>query len=258
MMRHQRFTWGDFLEKLSFNSLITKGPAFQFDMFEIARIREEIGTLIDNLSTLYKKKDSENKSSDEDKIDSRLELAQTKSIPCACGSAEIIGVSEHNTNDESVWSVDAAPCVSEERGNLLSGEKRKFEHRSEHHENTVSSTKETELTEGLIVDDVAATSTISPVTAPPSTETSTTTKTTTSSTATTITITTTTITTTITTVATNIVQTRPGLCSAETKVTARAERESCFDQRPVFCSRSMRRYPEVLRDTNRTKQGRLE
>jgi len=53
MMRHLKFTWVDICEKPVLKSLITKGPAFQFDMSDIARIREEIGTLIDNLSKLY-------------------------------------------------------------------------------------------------------------------------------------------------------------------------------------------------------------
>jgi hypothetical protein len=52
-MRHQKFTHVDLTERPMMSSLITKGPAFQFDMSDIARIREEIGTLIDNLSPHY-------------------------------------------------------------------------------------------------------------------------------------------------------------------------------------------------------------
>jgi hypothetical protein len=52
-MRHQRFTNADYYEKPRFASLITRGPAFQFDMADIDRIRNEISTLIDNLSVLY-------------------------------------------------------------------------------------------------------------------------------------------------------------------------------------------------------------
>ena len=52
-MRHQRFTRNDYNEEESFSSLITRGPAFMFDMSDIDRIRGEISTLIDKLSELY-------------------------------------------------------------------------------------------------------------------------------------------------------------------------------------------------------------
>ena len=51
IMRHHRFTWKGYED--SFTSLITNSPAFQFDMFEIARIRKEMTTLVDNLSKVY-------------------------------------------------------------------------------------------------------------------------------------------------------------------------------------------------------------
>ena len=50
-MRHLKFTWVDIMEH--FKSMITRGPAFQFDMEDIARIRGEIGTLINKLSEIY-------------------------------------------------------------------------------------------------------------------------------------------------------------------------------------------------------------
>ena len=50
-MRHLRFTWKGC--KANFLSLITNSSAFQFDMSEIARIREEMTTLVDNLSKVY-------------------------------------------------------------------------------------------------------------------------------------------------------------------------------------------------------------
>ena len=50
-MRNQKFTWDDFND--DFNSLVTKGPAFQFDKSDIARIRKEIRKLIDNLLKHY-------------------------------------------------------------------------------------------------------------------------------------------------------------------------------------------------------------
>ena len=49
-MRHKEFTWLDALEKPSFKSLITKGPAFQFNRSDVARIRSEFALLIDRLS----------------------------------------------------------------------------------------------------------------------------------------------------------------------------------------------------------------
>jgi len=53
MMRHQKFTYSDYQERPPFTSKITRSPAFQFDMSDIDRIREEIATLIDNLSKLF-------------------------------------------------------------------------------------------------------------------------------------------------------------------------------------------------------------
>jgi hypothetical protein len=52
-MRHQRFTRNGYNEEQPFLSLITRGPAFQFDMADIKRIRSEISTLIDKLSEFY-------------------------------------------------------------------------------------------------------------------------------------------------------------------------------------------------------------
>lgn len=50
-MRHIRFTWKGC--NANFLLLITNSSAFQFDMSEIARIREEMTTLVDNLSKMY-------------------------------------------------------------------------------------------------------------------------------------------------------------------------------------------------------------
>ena len=66
-MRHLRFTWRGGRD--SFTSLITNSPAFQFDMSEIARIREEMTTLVDNLSKVYLswlKKQDNNANNDND------------------------------------------------------------------------------------------------------------------------------------------------------------------------------------------------
>jgi hypothetical protein len=53
LMRHKRFYWVDYTERPKFNTLITKGPAFQFDKCDMNRIRGEISTLINRLSKLY-------------------------------------------------------------------------------------------------------------------------------------------------------------------------------------------------------------
>ena len=52
-IRHQKFTLLGMRETPQFLSRITRGAAFQFDMSDIARIREEIGVLIDHLSKHY-------------------------------------------------------------------------------------------------------------------------------------------------------------------------------------------------------------
>ena len=53
MMRNLQFTKEHQNEKPPFSSLITSGSAFQFNMSDIARIRVEMVTLIDNLSQIY-------------------------------------------------------------------------------------------------------------------------------------------------------------------------------------------------------------
>ena len=50
-MRHLRFTWNGC--KANFKLLITISPAFQFKDSDIARIRKEMTTLVDNLSKVY-------------------------------------------------------------------------------------------------------------------------------------------------------------------------------------------------------------
>ena len=52
-MRNEKFTRTDIQDK--FKHLITNGPAFQFTMDDIARIREEFKTLVDSLAELYLK-----------------------------------------------------------------------------------------------------------------------------------------------------------------------------------------------------------
>lgn len=50
-MRRLKFTWEGI--ESAFEALITKGPAFQFNMSDIARMREEMKSLINNLSEIY-------------------------------------------------------------------------------------------------------------------------------------------------------------------------------------------------------------
>jgi len=52
-MRNLRFTRDQNNERSPFASLITFGPAFQFGMSDIGRIREEMAALVDKLSKLY-------------------------------------------------------------------------------------------------------------------------------------------------------------------------------------------------------------
>ena len=54
MMRHKQFTWASYENEMpSFVSLIKRGPAIQFDMYDIGRIRDEISALIDKLLKLH-------------------------------------------------------------------------------------------------------------------------------------------------------------------------------------------------------------
>ena len=49
-MRHRKFTWDNVGDRCL--TLITREPAFQFDLTDIARIREELGILIDRLGSI--------------------------------------------------------------------------------------------------------------------------------------------------------------------------------------------------------------
>jgi hypothetical protein len=51
-MRHQKFIWESYEEKVPFTTLLTNGLAFKFNMFDIRHIRREMETLLDNLSKL--------------------------------------------------------------------------------------------------------------------------------------------------------------------------------------------------------------
>ena len=50
-MKHLKFTWNDMKKQLK--TLITKSPAFRFDMSDVARMRDEMERLINNLSKIY-------------------------------------------------------------------------------------------------------------------------------------------------------------------------------------------------------------
>jgi hypothetical protein len=84
-MRHQKFTHVDLTERPMMSSLITKGPAFQFDMSDIARIREEIGTLIDNLSPHYlqmkaQEKETKKKEAQEKEAKKKAKRGQDRNV----------------------------------------------------------------------------------------------------------------------------------------------------------------------------------
>jgi len=143
MMRHQKFTWKDICG--SFNSLITRGPAFQFDMFDIARIREEIGTLIDNLSKLYlrmkeqERQEKANKKAkrreikspkggkpdvSEDATNAASKKEDTRSETTTAASNEDDGTPEGNTTDAAVEKDeggDVAISSSEGKENISQG-----------------------------------------------------------------------------------------------------------------------------------------
>ena len=64
-MRHLKFTWKGRSNR--FRSLITNGSAFQFDMDDVARMRDEIASLNGKLSRIYldlMKKEKANKLED--------------------------------------------------------------------------------------------------------------------------------------------------------------------------------------------------
>jgi len=61
VMRNLRFTLEDYNESPRFNTLIENGPAFQFDMPDIQRIREEMLTLIEKLSVTFLRMEEEKK-----------------------------------------------------------------------------------------------------------------------------------------------------------------------------------------------------
>jgi len=51
LMKHLKFTWNDMKKQLK--TLITKSPAFRFGMSDVARMRDEMERLINNLSKIY-------------------------------------------------------------------------------------------------------------------------------------------------------------------------------------------------------------
>ena len=72
-MRDKKFTKSGMQEK--FRDLITRSPAFQFTMDDISRTREEIKTLVDSLSVLYKhvqQKDKQVKTTADSLIDKMI------------------------------------------------------------------------------------------------------------------------------------------------------------------------------------------
>jgi len=102
-MRHLKFTLGGINERPPFNSLITESAAFQFDQSNIPRIRNEIATLIDNLSKIYmaikELKDAEEKKAKRARKTSALTTCRPASREEAMHAARF---TEEATKKESV------------------------------------------------------------------------------------------------------------------------------------------------------------
>ena len=88
-----KFTWEDYAER--FLNMITRGPAFQFDMTDIARIREEMGTLIDRLSTPYLKM------KEEEKAEQRAQRKKAKSAKQHAKKSADEEITSENNNKNS-------------------------------------------------------------------------------------------------------------------------------------------------------------
>ncbi|KAL7551587.1 hypothetical protein ACHAWF_014773, partial [Thalassiosira exigua] len=140
VLRHQKITWEDITEKPPFEYLITNNTAFEFDMLDIARIREEIGTLIDNLSKHYlrikveenKNKKAKRKAKRSGK-DEKESVDEKQSVDATNESAPIDALSEAiedgGTTSEGV-SIEADIAKDGDAVMLSSEEKENIAHSS--------------------------------------------------------------------------------------------------------------------------------
>ena len=113
MMRHLKFTWVDFIER--FKSMITRGPAFQFDMEDIARIREEIGTLINKLSEIYLAMKAEEKK--EKKKSKRQAMKSSEKEKQDASDAKMLPSKEKENAQNSLDAVAAPAKLADSSGN---------------------------------------------------------------------------------------------------------------------------------------------
>ena len=98
LMRNQKFTWDDFND--DFNSLVTKGPAFQFDKSDIARIRKEIRKLINNLSKHYLRMKDQEEENEKETSDISMTLAMHDTYSFSIPPMEL-GKSDINKRDST-------------------------------------------------------------------------------------------------------------------------------------------------------------
>ena len=81
-MKHLKFTWNDMKKQLK--TLITKSPAFRFDMSDVARMRDEMERLINNLSKIYlamKEQEKADKKKKKSKLPVKTEEDKKSSLP---------------------------------------------------------------------------------------------------------------------------------------------------------------------------------
>ena len=137
-MRNQRFTWDDYNNK--FKSLVTEGPAFQFGMSDMARIRIEIGTLIYKLSKHYlRMKDQEkvnkkrSNGSDSNKRDSTsscdLSVTEGSSNKSDDKKDDRKEKGVEQNKSQSILSMKDQERVNRKRSNDLDRNKRDSQHR---------------------------------------------------------------------------------------------------------------------------------
>ena len=137
-MRNQRFTWDDYNNK--FKSLVTEGPAFQFGMSDMARIRIEIGTLIYKLSWRYlRMKDQEkvnkkrSNGSDSNKRDSTsscdLSVTEGSSNKSDDKKDDRKEKGVEQNKSQSILSMKDQERVNRKRSNDLDRNKRDSQHR---------------------------------------------------------------------------------------------------------------------------------
>ena len=101
LMQHFCFTFTDVREK--FNSLITGGEAFQFDMSDIARIRQEMGMLIDGLSEPYLQMKEREKAAEND-ISDGLTVRMDKNEMKRSADDSVFGRDNISGEQDGDWS----------------------------------------------------------------------------------------------------------------------------------------------------------